>query len=58
MATGNDLFFRRSGRKLKNTDSVFRHEGQERVERNLAVAKRQVIFLRSAAIVNMGAQKP
>ncbi len=57
MATGDDLLLRRSGRELKNTDSVFRQEGQERAEGYFAVAQRKVIFLRAATIVNVGAEE-
>ena len=57
MTTGDDLFFRRSGRQLKNTDSVFRDQGQERGKCNFTVTKRKVIFLRATTVVNMSAEE-
>ena len=58
MAAGDNLLLRRAGGKLQNTDSVFRDQGQERAERGLAVAERQMILLRPAAIVDVQAEKP
>jgi len=57
MSAGNDLLFRGARREFKHTDSVFRHEGQERGKRDFAVAQRQVILLGPPAIVNMGAEE-
>ena len=58
MTAGDDLLFRRPGRKLQNTDSVFRDQGQERAEGHLAVAERQMVLLRTPAVVNVQAEKP
>src|ERR1700693_5755052 len=57
MAAGYDLLFRRAGREFKNTDSVFRHQGQERGKRNFAMTERQMVLLGTAAIVNVGAKQ-
>src|ERR1700683_2754153 len=56
MATGDDLLLRRSRCEFKTNDSVFRDQGQERGERDFAVTERQVILMRAAAIMNMGAK--
>src|ERR1700722_12260987 len=57
MTTGNDLLFRSSGGEFRNTESVYRHQGQERAKCNFAVTERQVILLGATTVVNMGAEE-
>jgi hypothetical protein len=56
MAAGDDLFFRRVGGELQNSDSVLWENGQELRERDLAMPQCQVVLIRPAAIVDVTAQ--
>src|SRR5450631_3874201 len=56
MAARDDLFLRGARRKLQYTDSVFRHEGQERGKGNFTMSEREVILVQAAAVVDVGAK--
>ncbi len=56
MAAGDDLLLGRPGREFQDSDSVLREGGQELRKVDLPVAKRQMVILRPAAIVDVAAE--